>query len=266
VTEPGLAVVTGASSGIGLAFAGSLADRGHPVLLVARREDRLRVIAETLTREHGVSAQICVADLATPEGRSRCRDAVDAAGRPVEVAVLNAGFGTRGRLADLDREREIDEIQLNCLGVVDLGLHVLPGMVQRDQGALIVVSSAAGFLPIPHMATYSATKAFELRWTEALAGELRGTGVQAIAVCPGPTKTEFSTGAGGKNPYKGIPVNSADDVVAATWLALERGRSRISTGAVSRLTSVVTRVAPRGLVTRVAGVMHRPKGAGNKKR
>jgi uncharacterized protein len=266
VTERGLAIVTGASSGIGLAFAGSLADRGHPVLLVARREDRLRVIAETLTREHGVSARICVADLATPEGRTLCRNAVDAAGRPVEVAVLNAGFGTRGRLAELDREREIDEIQLNCLGVVDLGLHVLPGMVQRNQGSLIVVSSAAGFLPIPHMATYSATKAFELRWTEALAGELRGTGVQAIAVCPGPTKTEFSTGAGGKNPYKGIPQNSADDVVEATWLALERGRSRVPTGAVARLTSVVTRLAPRGLVTRVAGAMHRPRGPSKKKR
>lgn len=259
VTERGLAVVTGASSGIGLAFAESLADRGHPVLLVARREDRLRAIAETLTREHGIPAEICVADLATSEGRSRCRDAVDAAGRTVEVAVLNAGFGTRGRLAELDREREIDEIQLNCIGVVDLGLHVLPGMVERGEGALIVVSSAAGFLPIPHMATYSATKAFELRWAEALAGELRGTGVQAIAVCPGPTKTEFSTGAGGKNPYKGIPLNSAEDVVEATWLALERGRSRVPTGAVSRLTSVVTRIAPRRLVTRVAGAMHRPR-------
>jgi uncharacterized protein len=260
VSTPGLAVVTGASSGIGLAFAMSLADRGHPLLLVARRDDRLRIIAETVTRERGVSAQVCVADLSTREGRTRCRDAVDQASRDVEVAVLNAGFGTRGRLADLDREREIDEIELNCLGVVDLGLHVLPGMVDRGKGSIIIVSSAAGFLPIPHMATYSATKAFELRWTEALAVELRGTGVRAIAVCPGPTTTEFSTGAGGDKPYRGIPKNTVDQVVAATWKALDAGRSRVPTGAVSRLTSVVARVAPRGLVTRIAGAMHRPKG------
>lgn len=259
--DPGLAVVTGASSGIGLAFAMSLAERGHPLLLVARREDRLRDIAETVTREHGVPAQMCVADLSTREGRARCRDAVDLSGHPVEVAVLNAGFGTRGHLAALPREREVAEVELNCLGVVDLGLHVLPGLVERGRGALIVVSSAAAFLPVPYMATYAATKAFELRWTEALAAELRGTGVRAIAVCPGPTRTEFTTGVGGIRPYRGIPQNSAEEVVAATWRALAAGRSRVPTGAISRLTSVVTRIVPRGLVTRAAGALHRPRGS-----
>ena len=192
--SPGLAVVTGASSGIGLAFAESLAERGHPVLLVARREERLREAAERIADTSGVRMSVCVADLATTEGRALCRAAIGEAPVAVEVAVLNAGFGTRGSLASLDRDREVAQVELNCIGVVDIGMYVLPGMVARRNGTIVVVSSAAAFLPIPHMATYAATKAFELRWTEALAGELRGTGVRAIAVCPGPTRTEFTTG------------------------------------------------------------------------
>jgi hypothetical protein len=259
VSVPGLAVVTGASSGIGLAFAESLAERGHPLLLVARREELLRGIAESITREHRVPAHACVADLSTREGRARCRDAVDLAGRPVEVAVLNAGFATRGPLAELDREREVAEIELNCLGVVDLGLHVIPGLVARRRGAVIVVSSASGFLPVPYMATYAATKAFELRWTEALASELRGSGVRAIAVCPGPTRTPFTTGLGEGRLYRAIPHSSAEAVVQATWRALEAGRSRVSTGPIARLTAVATRIVPRALVTLAAGAMHRPR-------
>jgi uncharacterized protein len=256
---PGLAVVTGASSGIGRAFAESLAARGHAVLLVARREERLRELGARLSEAHGVPAGICVADLATAEGRARCRAAVDEGPHPVEVAVLNAGFGTRGALAGLDRENELNEVELNCLGVVDLGLHVLPGMVERGRGDVVVVSSAAGFLPVPYMATYAATKAFGLRWAEALASELRGTGVRAVAVCPGPTRTEFSTGAPEGRLFGFVPKESAESVVEATWRALDRGRSRAPTGSVSRLTSAVTRLVPRRIVVGAAGIMHRPR-------
>ncbi|MEW6582094.1 MAG: SDR family oxidoreductase [Actinomycetota bacterium] len=256
---PGLAVVTGASSGIGRAFAESLAAQGHAVLLVARREDRLRELAERLAEAYAVPASVCVADLATPQGRERCRAAVDATPRPPEVAVLNAGFGTRGPLAGLDREREGEEVALNCLGVVDLGVHVLPGMVERGRGTIVVVSSASGYLPVPYMSTYAATKAFGLRWAEGLAYELRGTGVRAIAVCPGPTRTEFTTGVPEGRLYEALRRDTPQDVVEATWRALARGRSRVPTGAIARLTAAATRVVPRRLVVAAAGAIHRPR-------
>ena len=256
---PGLAVVTGASSGIGRAFAESLAARGHAVLLIARREDRLRELAERLGEQHGVPAEVCVADLATDEGRARARAAVDAVERPVEVVVLNAGFGTRGSLASLDPGQEVRQVQLNCLGVVDLGLHVLPGLVARGRGDVIVLSSAAAFLPIPHMATYAATKAFGLRWAEALWAELRGTGVRAIAVCPGPTRTEFATGVPEGRLYRAVPQDSAESVVEATWRGLERGRSRVTIGMVARFTSVIVRIVPRRVLLGGAGAVRRPR-------
>jgi short-subunit dehydrogenase len=203
-------VVTGASSGIGLAFARSLAARGHPLMLVARRGERLAQLARWARDRHGVPASGVVADLATDEGLAACRDALDAAGAPPEVVVLNAGFGSHGRLWELEREREDRMVRLNCLAVVDLAAHALPGMVRRGRGALVVVSSAAAWQPVPYTATYAATKAFELHLTEALAEELRGTGVRAVAVCPGPTRTEFtlSSGNGGATHWS-VPFDDA---------------------------------------------------------
>ena len=190
----GTALVTGASAGLGWAYALSLAERGHPLILVARRAERLEALAAAVEKRFAVEATVVAADLGTQEGRAICRAAVDAADPPLEVAVINAGFGSRGPLVELDREREVAMVELNCVAVVDLAAHVLPGMVARGRGDLIVVSSAAAFQPVPFMATYAATKAFELHLVEGLAGEVAGTGVRVVAVCPGPTRTEFSTG------------------------------------------------------------------------
>ena len=187
----GPAVVTGASSGLGRAYAESLAARGHPLVAVARRADRLEELAAWARDRHGVETRIVAADLATEEGLALCREEIDRGDVP-EVVVLNAGFGSSGPLWTLDRARESEMVRLNCVAVVDLAAHVLPGMVERGRGALVVMSSAAAWQPVPFMATYAATKAFELHLAEALAEELRGTGVHAIAVCPGPTRTEFS--------------------------------------------------------------------------
>ena len=217
----GPAVVTGASSGLGRAYAESLAARGHPLIAVARRADRLEELA-------GMGAR-------SPRGRDP-----DRRGRPrhrggsrrsagtrstaadvPEVVVLNAGFGSSGPLWTLDRARESEMVRLNCVAVVNLAAHVLPGMVERGRGALVVMSSAAAWQPVPFMATYAATKAFELHLAEALAEELRGTGVHAIAVCPGPTRTEFSLSGGGQ-ASTGIPFDDVDMVVRATWRALAR--------------------------------------------
>ena len=255
----GAALVTGASAGLGLAYAESLASRGHPVVLVARREDRLRALAERLGARHGARCRVVVADLTTEAGLAACRDAVAEPAWAPDVAVLNAGFGSRGPLWALDRAREADMVRLNCVAVVDLAAHVLPGMVARGRGALVVVSSAAAWQPVPHMATYAATKAFELHWTEAVAEELRGTGVRAVAVCPGPTRTEFDTGAG-RSMSLPIPLDDPGLVVRATWRALAAGRARQPAGAVARGSLLANRLVPRPVVVRVAGWLHRRRG------
>lgn len=254
----GLAVVTGASSGLGRAYAESLAARGHPLLVVARREDRLRELAAWARDRHGVGTVVVTADLAREEGLAAARAALAAAPVP-EVVVLNAGFGSRGRLWELDPAREAEMVRLNCVAVVDLGARVLPAMVAARRGALVVVSSAAAWQPVPFMATYAATKAFELHWTEALAEELRGTGVRAVAVCPGPTTTEFTLSGGGGSTYPGIPFDDPEMVVRATWRALASGRRRAPTGVVARGSMLASRVLPRGLVLRAAAATHRER-------
>jgi uncharacterized protein len=258
VTDPrGLALVTGASSGIGRAFAERLAADGFPLLLVARREQRLRELATLLAERHGVQVGFAIADLTTESGRETCRDAVDAVGGVVDTVVLNAGFGAMGTVADVGRERQTSMVALNCEAVVDLACHVLPGMIARARGTVIVIASAAAAQPIPHMATYAATKAFDLAFAEALAVELRGSGVRAIGVCPGPTSTEFSQASGASYGSRWLPSETADGVVAATFAALERGRGRVATGRLSKLTMFAAAVFPRRMVVWAAGSVHR---------
>jgi uncharacterized protein len=248
------ALVTGASAGLGRAYAESLAARGHDLLLVARREDRLRALARELGERHGVTARVAVCDLTRKGGLTRCRAAIDALPGSLEVAVLNAGFGSRGPFTELERSFEADMARLNCVAVVDLAAHVLPTMRAHGHGALVVMSSAAAFQPMPFMATYAATKAFELAFAEALHEELRGTGVRVVSVCPGPTSTEFSEVAGGEAPLRwSMPLDDPADVVAATWRALAGGRRRVTTGRVARAAEAASRVLPRGAVLRLAG-------------
>ncbi len=248
--------MTGASSGIGRAFAQSLASRGHDLVLVARREDRLRELARLVGERHGVAARVVVADLATDAGLAACRDAITAEPEPPQVVVLNAGFGSRGRFWELERERQSAMVRLNCLAVADLAAHVLPGMVARGSGSLVVISSAAAWQPVPFMATYAATKAFELHLVEALGEELRGTGVRALAVCPGPTRTEFSMSSEAGPAQWWIPFDDVDLVVRAAWRALAAGRRRAVTGPVARGSMLVARILPRGLVLRAAALTH----------
>lgn len=258
----GLAVVTGASSGLGRAYAESLAARGHRLMVVARRGERLRELAAWAAAAHGVETEVVVADLATEQGLATCREAISVAPEPPEVVVLNAGFGSHGPLWRLDRAREAEMVRLNCVAVVDLAAHVLPAMVARRRGALVVVSSAAAWQPIPYTATYAATKAFELHLIEAVAVELRGTGVRALAVCPGPTRTEFTLSGGGRSRTRGVPFDDPRMVVRATWRALAAGRARAPTGAVARVSLLASRLLPRALVVRGAALTHR-RGPGD---
>jgi short-subunit dehydrogenase len=147
-------------------------------------------------------------------------------------------------------------VRVNCVAVVDLAAHVLPAMVARGSGALVVMSSAAAFQPVPSTATYAATKAFELHLTEAIAEELRGTGVRALAVCPGPTRTEFSLAAGSGATHWAVPYDDVGLVVRATWRALAAGRPSVPTGLVARGSLLASRLLPRRLIVRAAGVAH----------
>ena len=199
-----------------------------------------------------------VADLTTDAGLAACRAALDE-GPPPDVVVLNAGFGTHGPLWELDRARQTDMVRLNCAAVVDLAAHALPRMVARGAGALVVVSSAAAWQPVPYMATYAATKAFALHFAEAVAEELRGTGVRAVAVCPGPTRTEFTMLTGAERTLRwSIPHDDVDLVVRATWRALAAGRRRAPTGWVARGSMLVGALRAAG--PGAAGLRRRPPG------
>lgn len=250
----GLALVTGASSGIGEAFARRLAADGWSLIIVARRGERLRALASELEQRHGARTEVVVADLTRRAGLAAVNEAL--AGRAIGRAVLNAGFGSTGELAAADPGRQADMVRLNCVAVTDLAARVLPDMVARGRGDLVVVSSAAAFQPIPFMATYAATKAFEVQLVRALSAELRGSGVRALAVCPGPVNTEFGRAMGGSGLDPRIPHNTAEQVVDATLLALSRRRATVTVGGLARLASAA-RVVPVGARAALVGRVHR---------
>ena len=248
------ALITGASSGIGEAFARRLAADGWALVVVARRGERLAALTRELEAAHRTSVAVVAADLTTREGLGRARAAL-AAGAP-DMAILNAGFGSIGPLAEADADREADMVRLNCVAVVDLASRLVPAMVARGRGDLIVVSSAAAFQPIPFMATYAATKAFELSFVRALSAELRGTGVRVVAVCPGPVSTEFGRAMGGAGLDPRVPHSSADEVVAASLAGLARGRTMVRVGPLAALASAA-RIVPAAASAAVVGRLSR---------
>jgi hypothetical protein len=250
------ALVTGASAGIGEAFARALAAEGYDLVLVARRRDRLEALAKELGERERISAGVEALDLAEEPELARLAEAV--AAEPPDLLVNNAGFGTQGRFAELDPERELEEIRLNVLALVRLTRAALPGMLERGRGAIVNVSSLAGETPGPFSATYSATKAYVTRFSEALAEELRGTGVVVQALLPGFTRTEFQEVAGvdsGRIPS--FAWMSAEQVVEASLSALERGDPVCIPGVGNRVLAALTNAAPRGFRNRVLGIIQR---------
>ncbi|UJA18936.1 SDR family oxidoreductase [Thermoleophilia bacterium SCSIO 60948] len=243
------ALVTGASSGIGAEIARRLALRGHGVILVARREDRLRELADELTRQHDVRAETVGADLETEEGRDAMAAAVERLGLDVEVLVNNAGFGDSGRLHRAEREKLLRMVRLNCEALIDLQSRYVAPMVERGRGAVLNIASMAGMQPIPGTAAYAATKAFVLSLSEATHAELASSGVTVTAVCPGPVRTEFGEVAGVEEHH--LPERywaTADDVAEEAISGAERGkRVVVPGGLINRVGALAGHHSPRAI-------------------
>ena len=250
-------LVTGASSGIGADIARALVARGHGVTIVARRTERLEKLAAELRDRKGVRVEIVACDLGDADARQRMRAEVEERGLTVEVLVNNAGFGSAGRFDRLDLERELEMVRLNAEAVVDLCGRYVTAMVQRGRGAVLNVASTAAFQPLPRQATYSASKAFVLTFTDALHEDLAGTGVTATTLCPGPVKTEFLSTAG--LDWEGLPdfIWSESAVVAEAGVqGLEKGRRVVVPGVVNRAGALGGQHVPRGLLLKVAGKVY----------
>ena len=250
------AVVTGASSGIGMVFARELARRGHPVLAVARRRERLEQLASDLTTSGG-HLEPLVADLQTRDGLAAVLHRSGELG-DVELLVNNAGVATAGDFLSARLEAELAVIRLNVDALVALTHRTLPAMVRRGRGGIINLSSLVGFQPFPHFAVYAASKAFVLSFTEALAEELRGTGVRTLAVCPGAVRTEMVVFARNEGLLGRLPSMTPEAVVATALRALERDRVVTVVGWTNRVVAFSNRLAPRWLMRRLMASIARP--------
>lgn len=253
------AVVTGASSGIGRAFALELAGRGHPVLLIARRGDELSRVARQIA-DRGGRAEVIAADLATATGVDVVSRAVEALSA-VDVLVNNAGVGGYGAFVEQPAGSEATQVALNIGAVVGLTRRILPRMIARKRGQIINVASILAFMPTPYLATYAATKAFVLHFSEALAHELRGTGVSVLASCPGAAKTEFSRVAGSESHDGGLPQLAPEAIARVSVGAAASGRVVRVIGAAYHLLAFLAAITPRAIMRRIMGRVFAPRAA-----
>lgn len=251
-----VAVVTGASSGFGAEFARRFARNGTDLVLVARRRDRLEQLAGELADKHGVTVTVIDADLAAPDGAQRVADRITDAGLKPVALVNSAGFGTADLFAAEDPARIADEIRVNVLALTLLSRLLMPSLLAADQGVLVNLSSTAGHQPVPSMAVYAATKAYVLSLTEAIWHESRGTGLRVLALCPGPTETEFFEAAG-SDRFRVGKVVTVEESVEAAWATLHRPANgpTLTLGLGHRINALGSRLAPRRLTLAVAGKM-----------
>ena len=254
-----IALVTGASSGIGEALARRLARDGRHLGLVARRADRLETLAAALRAAHAVEVHVLPADLTKPAAVAGLVEELGRRGLDVDWLVNNAGFGTVGLFHTMPVERELDEIALNVEALVELTGRLVPAMVRRRRGVVMNVASVGAYLPSPSMATYTATKAFVLSFSEAIAVELRDTGVQVLCVCPGVTRTEFQERAHVETAHvPGFLQQTAEAVADEAVRAVGRG-DVVVTGVLNRVTVNALKFVPHSLLTRVASGLIRPQ-------
>ena len=241
-------VITGASAGIGAALARVFARHGHELALVARREDRLRALADEIAATGATKPLVIVADLQLEDAAAAIGKELEVLGVEPQYMVNNAGFGLVGAAVKLDRAEQLAMIDLNVRALTDLSLAFVDSLA-RHKGGLLNVASIAGFLPGPGMTVYYATKAYVLSFSEALHSELRRQGVRVTALCPGPVATEFAARAGiGEGLAPGILTRSAEDVAEQGYRGLMQGRRVVVPGLPNKLVSILARLVPRRIL------------------
>lgn len=246
-----VALVTGASAGLGVEFARRLSERGYRLVLAARRKERLQELAGELGNARSVAI-----DLSKSNAAAKLMADIEANGETVDLLVNNAGFGLIGRFAELDPKRERQMIDLNVGTLADLCRAVAPAMIERKSGGILNVASTAAFQPGPNMAVYFATKAFVLSLSEALHEELKPHGVKVSCLCPGPTRTEFGevAGFGGSGMFEKVAMNAAE-AVEAGLKGLDANDAVVVPGWINKLGAVSGRFAPRSVVRKIAGAI-----------
>ncbi|MBW4674456.1 MAG: SDR family oxidoreductase [Desmonostoc geniculatum HA4340-LM1] len=248
------ALITGASSGIGKAFAQELAARKTNLVLVARSEDKLKQLAQELQDKHKIEVDVIVKDLTEANAAAAVFDTTKAKGLTIDLLINNAGFGSYGDFAESDGERQVKIIQLNIVALVDLTHKFLPLMRERRSGSIINVSSITGFQPIPYLAVYAASKAFILSFSEALWAENRQYGVRILVTCPGPIETNFFAEAHFPPALAGSTekVYSSEEVVRESLRALEEWRPTVIIGDITtQMRSTLARLVPRKILLNI---------------
>jgi short-subunit dehydrogenase len=250
------ALITGASSGLGEEFARQLARENYDLVLTARREDRLKAVAAEALKLGSSKVEVIASDLGQPHAAAKLHQQVTQRGIEIDCLVNNAGFGTHGIFHKLPLDRELEELDLNIKALVALTRLFLDGMVTRRRGTIINVASTAAFQPVPYMATYAATKAFVLNFSEAVAHEVRRDGVKVMALCPGPTRTEFQGTAGvDTSSFPSFAYMDAFTVVAQALASAKRGKAVRINGIINQVMAQSNRISPRSVTARIAGAM-----------
>lgn len=244
------ALITGASSGIGVVFAREYASRGYDLIIAARRTDRLNELAAAITTDTGVAVKVVVSDLSVPNSAAKLAKAIGST--PVDVLVNNAGWGNIGPFSDEDLTSMADEINVNVIALTQLARLFVGPMIERGRGTIINIASTAAYQPVPNMSVYAATKAYVLSFTEGLWGELQGTGVTALAVSPGGTATEFFEVAGGRAMAGGLMTPAQVVATAMTALDSASPAPSVIVGARNRVMVIAGRFVPKRLSIAVA--------------
>jgi len=251
------AVITGASRGIGAAFADILSSWGANLVLTARTTDDLTSVAKR-AQVHGHSVDVVTMDLRDPTAPAGLIERLDRDGITVDHLINNAGIGPFGNAGEVSLNQQLETIQVNLTAVVEMTLRLLPGMIARGRGGVLNVSSTAAFQGMPHMSTYGGTKAFLVNWGEAIWRELRDTGVRCCTLCPGPTETDFFEANGFRVDIPSALFQAPDTVALIGLNAYIKDQSVAVAGLTNRVSSMAVRLSPRTLATRVAGIYAKP--------
>jgi short-subunit dehydrogenase len=251
------ALVTGASAGIGVALATQLAAGGTHLVLTARRGERLEELSRRLKAAHGIQTEIFVADLTQCDAPEKIYAFTRQKGIAIDLLINNAGFGQYGELSQVETQRLLDMVQVNCTTVVHLTRLYLPDMIARRRGDILILASTASFQAVPYISVYAATKAFDLLFAEGLAEEMKPHGIRVCALCPGSTESEFHAVAG-QEQFTSKSPETAEKVARTGLKALAAGKSYVISGLGNYLGAQSQRIVPRHVVTRIAANIFRP--------